>query len=164
MKNVQRAAHAERLTIGMCACDLFTADPGGRQVRAKKTTGLLTDMPAAKVYLTKRCDKAHQHDPFEGSVPGCDRRTALAQVCSSTCVKNIVAAVKLQKSWVAKVHFWFGFVSNNSPVEEHPRPKEVEDDQIVEYCIDDVNGPLEGSRHSDWLRGRAHILQGGGGV
>ena len=129
---------ADWLIVDMCAYNQFTTDPGGRKARARSPTGLLSNTPAARVYLNKRCGKTHEHWPLQGPTPGEGRRTRLAQAYSPDFARAFVGAIQLQKPWDATGVFMFAATDKASSTDSHPRPREEGDELKIEYGICDI--------------------------
>lgn len=68
------------ITFDMCQYEVISWDGEGRPGPATTSTTLLTNMPALKTELGRRCSGHHQHSSLEGSTPGRGPWTRRAQL------------------------------------------------------------------------------------
>ena len=146
IRDLQRCTQAIRIEMDMCRFGLVTTNDEGKTMYAKKATSLLTNMPAAQVYLAKKGLHDHEHCPLEGSIPGKGLRTTLAQVYPRRFVEASLKSIMLQKQWDAKELFMVGSVDEAYPTSPHhkrmPVPKGEEESISFESAWDDVNGTM----------------------
>ena len=96
--DVQRRTRGQRLVFDMCEYGMTTVTPDGETLPVRKTTGLLTNVPAAAaVHLSNRCQGNHRHGVLVGHIAGVGRRTALAQVYPVMLVRAVLKAVATHK-------------------------------------------------------------------
>ena len=148
VNNIQRTTGGIKIDFGMCMFGLMVPYDNGEMKFARKPTTILTNMPAAKTYLARKCSRDHDHQPLQSSAPGGEgqRRTALAQVYPTKLVHAILRSVIQQKIWDRQGVYMFGSVdASDSPTTSPlpgPTPKEEEESQSWEYGVDDVTGSI----------------------
>ena len=136
IQKLQQQTHGRKVTFDQCRFGLTTYDDNDQPRPAKKTTTILTNMPALIVELDRRCKGDHRHWPLEGYAKGRGRRTTLAQIYPKPMVHAILRAVKKQLQWDERGLFLLGSVDQEDCGEAGPIPPEEE----TELCYDDISG------------------------
>ena len=110
IRKVMRRTGAEKLLVHMCAYGLKTQARDGQLWFVKKPTYLMTNMPAARVHLTKTCSCTEPHGVLEGSMPGQGKITATAQKYVYQLVDAMLKSIRLV--------FFLKFIPPNGQVGE----------------------------------------------
>ena len=120
----------------------------------------MTNLLAAKVFLSRACDGGHQHGVLEGNIPGQGRRTTLAQVYPDKLVKAMVDAIKLQKKWDNDGTYVLGCIGNGELMNVESGetiPPEEEDSVEFEEAWDDITN--DKLKPTDVRKARLEYLQ-----
>jgi hypothetical protein len=138
IRTIMKETRARMISVSQCMYGLTGKDKG-EELRVRKPTTFMTNMPALSVMMYKNCDGQHKHVTL-----GNGRKTKAAQRYPDELCMAIVKAIKIQKQWDAEGVYLIGNVSINEFKDALKIPAEEDEkwlqEAMGETAWDDISG------------------------